>query len=111
MPRIQSLSFRQAANAPVTSEHFIVLVTIEHAVLVEPIRLSSDPTQRLSTDPLIYGTVSNGLEYQFALMGVSLPDREHGVPPRAGLVFENVTADIAEQLRSTSVPATITMQQ
>jgi hypothetical protein len=107
MPRTLSLTLRTAVNAEHTGEVPVVLVTITHEALAEPIRLSSDPTVRLGAEPLRYGTVHNGHEYEFVLMSAVLPDDSEGRPPSVTLVFENVVADMAAIARAVSTPATV----
>jgi hypothetical protein len=110
MPRTLSLNFRTAANAQETEEVPIVLVSIQHASLEAPIRLSSDPTRRLGDDPLRYGTVADGLEYDFVLMTASLPDDREGAPGAVSLSFENVVADMAAIVRAVTSPAQVDMR-
>jgi hypothetical protein len=102
-----SLNARLAMNAAYTGDVPIVLVTINHPDLADPIRLSSDPTQRLSADPLEYGTVSNDEVYKFVLMAAILPDDREGSPLTASLAFDNVAADMAKVLRSVLSPASL----
>jgi len=109
MARVLSLNARAAFNAAQTDEVPVVLVKIEHDDLDEPVRLSSDPTERLSSDPLVYGTVSNTDEYTFVLMSAMIPDDKEGVPPSTQLVFENVAEDMAAVARSVSSPPTVSL--
>lgn len=93
-----------------TAEVPILLLTITHPDLAEPMRFSSDATQRDSDTPLVYKTVSRGDDYYFVPMQATLPDdREDGVP-EAQLRLSNVGRDLIEVLRSTSWPATVTME-
>lgn len=107
MPRILSLNARLAAYGEAPADVPVVLVTIDHEELDAPIRLSSDPTVRLSDEPLRYGTISNGEEYDFVLLSVSLPDEEEDTPPAASLVIENVAADMVALVRSVATPLTV----
>lgn len=93
-----------------TPELELLLVEITHADLAEPIYLSSDPTERLSTEPLVYGTTSNGIEYQFVLMGAVLPDDHKGTPPRTSLSFENIDSSYVELIRSFTTPAAVDLK-
>lgn len=102
-----SLNARLNANAGATDQVPIMLVTITNAGLADPVYLSSDPTQRMSADPLAYGTVSNGITYPFVIMSAILPDDQDASPPKTTLVFENVDRDMAAALRATTAPATI----
>ncbi len=51
-----SLNARTAFDAATTAEVEIAQIMIEHPALDAPVRLSTDPTERISTDPLMYGT-------------------------------------------------------
>ena len=110
MPRTLSLTVREAANADHTGEVPIVLVVIDHDDLDAPIRLSSDPTERLSIDPLRYGTVHDGEEYEFVLMSAIVPDDVEDKPASVSLSFENVVADMASIIRAVRSPPTVTLR-
>ena len=111
-----SLTARTAGETAATDEIEVALFTIEHADLPAPIRLSSDPTERLSTDPLYYGTRStwNGANritdpYLFVIASVEVPSDLEDAPAEGVLVLENVTQDISELLRSFTDRARISM--
>ena len=53
-----SLNARMANNAQASAEIPVVLIEMNHPELEKPIRLSTDNTERLSIDPLYYGTRS-----------------------------------------------------
>lgn len=95
-----SLSFRSVINGQNTDDGALCLATITHPDLAGPVRLSSDPTTRTSTDPLQYGTVSNGETYLYALWSAAFPDDQEGSPPRSRLVFDNVAQDQVTLVRS-----------
>lgn len=97
MPQL-SLSFRTAFNGESTDDEPIVLVALTPAG-GETVYLSSHPTQRFSLEPLRYGTISNGIEYEFVLMSMAWPDDQEGSPPSTSIVFENVVADMAATAR------------
>jgi hypothetical protein len=93
-----------------TGEVFVMLVTIDHAVLAEPLRFSSDPTERVSDTPLIYKTASRGDDFIFVPMEITLPDDADGAPQRAGVRVSNVGREQITLLRSVSTPASVTME-
>ncbi|MBS4019531.1 MAG: hypothetical protein KGZ68_14990 [Dechloromonas sp.] len=99
------LTVRTAMYAEHSEEVEVALVTITHADLDAPVRVSSDPTSRLSTDPLRYGTSSRGNEYDFVLMSAIVPDDRKGTPPRVALVFDNVESNFIETAQSFINPA------
>lgn len=109
MSRTVSLAMRQAMNAEETGEVPIVLLTITHDDLLQPIRLSSDPTTRFSTDPVMYGTVSRGQQYLFVPFSAVLPDDKEEAAPQARIVIDNIDREMIAILRSTSTPAAVTL--
>ncbi|KQP52997.1 hypothetical protein [Methylobacterium sp. Leaf106] len=99
MPRVVSLNARAAVNAPNTDQVPVLLVTIRHPSLTAPAYLSSDPTVRLSIEPLVYGTKHAGNDYLYVLVGAVLPDDQKDSPPKTTLTFENIDKDMAKVLR------------
>jgi hypothetical protein len=104
------LTVRASMYAEHTDEVEVALITIDHDDLDAPVRLSSDPTERLSSDPLRYGTTSNGNEFDFVLMQAVTPDDRKGTPPRVQLVMENVGFDVVEVAQSFTTPGTATIE-
>jgi len=110
MSRTISLAARAAANAEQTSEVWVFLLTITHEALATPLRLSSDPTTRLSVEPLSYGTLSREETYEYLPMSLVLPDDSQGVAPAIRLVFDNIARQAVPLLRSVSTPPTVTVE-
>lgn len=104
------LTVRRSMYAEHNEEVEVALVTITHADLVTPVRLSSDPTRRLSVDPLRYGTTSRGNTFDFVLMSAIVPDDRKGTPPRVALVLENVGFDVVDVAQSFTDPATAAIE-
>ena len=105
--RTVSLNARRAFTAATTDEIEVALILIEHPSLDAPIRLSSDPTERLSTQPLAYGTRSAWMDsdpatepFLFVLASAEIPGDQEDAPAVAAIVLENVDNDIAAMLRS-----------
>jgi hypothetical protein len=94
-----SLSFRQAFNAESTDELPVILVEVRPFGSGETYRIASEPVQRLSTDPLRYGIVHQGQEYEWVMMAAAWPDDQEGKPPATTLIFENVVDDMASVVR------------
>lgn len=109
MPRIP-LSARRIMFEQRTTEDQVLLVTISHPELAAPIRLSSDATEKLSLEPLVFGIKSNGLEYQLVLMSAILPDNRRGSPRRAALTFQDIDSTHIELVRSFINPATVDLE-
>lgn len=110
MSRTVSLTARAAINAQDTTEIPVVLLTIAHPDFADTLRISSDPTTRISTTPLLYGTVSDGNTFQFCPLSISLPDDMDERAPTARLGVENVSQVLVELVRSVTTPGTCTIQ-
>lgn len=111
-----SLNARMAHDAPASAEIEVVLLHIEHSALSAPIRLSTDNTERLSTEPLYYGTRStwrgaNPVTEPFLWIVASalLPSDQEDQPTAATITLENLDSTMIELLRSINDPATVHM--
>ncbi|MFT6444488.1 MAG: hypothetical protein ACJA1J_000725 [Sulfitobacter pontiacus] len=111
-----SLNARTAFDAPTTAEIEIALIMIEHPELDAPVRLSTDPTERLWVDPLMYGTRSTWMDsdpvnepFLFILASTDIPSDLEDAPAAANIVVENVDSDIAALLRSFTDRPTVHM--
>jgi len=105
-----SLTFRAAAYAERTGEVPVVLVTVTHESLDAPLYFSSDPTSRITTDPLVYGTVSRGNTYTYLPMSLVLPEDSLDTEPAMQLQLDNVMRTLTPLLRSISTPALVTVE-
>jgi hypothetical protein len=108
--RILSLNFREALFSQESSEVPIFLLTITHPALATPIHLSTDPTERYSTDPLMYRTRSRGIDFLFAGIDVTIPDEQDKSPPNSKLTIANVTRDIIPLARSINSPPAVKIE-
>ena len=107
--RTLSVNFRALLHAQEMGIVPIVLVKIEHEELgADPFLFSSDPTQRLNDDPLMYGTVSQGKLWYFVPFTFQLPDERDEQAPMQKLVVDNIDRTMVELLRSTSTPCKVT---
>ena len=111
-----SLNARLAHDAPASAEIEVVLLAIDHPELDAPIRLSTDNTERLSDDPLYYGTRSTwrGADpgsdpYLWVMASALLPSDLEDQPAAATVILENLDARMAQLLRSFLEPATVHM--
>lgn len=102
-----SLNARNAHLQEHSAEVEVALFCFEHPDLDAPIRLSTDPTERLSSDPLMYGTRSEWLDadpetdpYYFVVASAELPSDLDDATSTASVVLENVSRDIAGLLLS-----------
>lgn len=125
MSRLGTMS--QAAIAalfkPDSSETLITLLTIYDPINTNNviIRLADNYTQRLVTnnvgdvsgqpvtsdEDVIYGVVSNNLNYVFIPMQITLPSEEQNVAPRANIVLTDVTQYIVPIIRQINAPPRI----
>ncbi len=108
--RDTSATFRAAAFAQETGEVLVCLLTVSHASMADPIRLSSDPTVRLSTEPLTYGTVSRGDAYLYLPFQFTLPQDRDDSAPRVEIVFDNVDNALVGIFRAINDPLDILVE-
>lgn len=108
--RTLSLNFRQALFAQESGELPVFLLTITHPDLAVPIRLSSDSGERLSVEPLRYGTVSRGETFYFVGMDITLPDEQDGSPPASKMIISNVDRELIPTARSVLSPAQVKLE-
>lgn len=108
--RVLSLNFRQELFGQESGEVPILLVTITHPELAEPIYLSTDPTERFSTDPLMYRTRSREIDFLYAGIDVTLPDEQDKSPPASKLTIANVTRGLIPLARSVSTPPAVKIE-
>jgi len=111
-----SLNARLAQDATSTDEIYVALFYISHPDLEDPIRISTDNTERLSVEPLLYGTRSTWMgsnpatqPFLFVAASTLLPSDVEDAPPAGNIIIENLDNDIAKLLRSFSDLATINM--
>lgn len=108
--RVLSLNMRQALFSQETGEVPIFLLTITHAELEDPIYLTTDPTARFSDVPLVYGTMSRGVQFLYAGIDVTLPDEQDKAPPASKLTIANVTRELIPLARSVSTPPSVKIE-
>jgi len=99
MSRTISLAGRQALYSQETGEAFLLLVTIDHADLAAPIRVSSDAVN----------TTSRGDEFVSFPFSLRLPDDSDEGLPLAQIQIDNVDREIVQAVRSiTTAPTVLT---
>lgn len=78
----------------------VFLLTLTHRSLPTPIYVSSDPTVVLWEEihNIIYGTVSNGIQYLYTGFQCSLLNDEQGSIPQAQLTIPNAHRSIIESI-------------
>ena len=100
MSRSVSSTFKSASYGSHTDEAYLVLLTIDHDDMVEPLHITSDGVSTSS------GGVSF-IPYPFSL---ALPDDTERPFSQGKLVIENVSQRIIESVRSFSTALSVTMQ-
>jgi len=100
MSRTISSATRQAFNAAETGEAFLVLLTLNHADLGAPIRVTSDAVT----------TVSRGNSFVAFPFDLVLPDDQDGRSPHAKLVIDNVDRQIVQAVRNASSAPTVLIE-
>ena len=110
------MNARLAQDAEASAEIEVALFIIDHPDLNEPIRLSTDNTERLSDDPLMYGTRSSWRgsnpqtqPFLWVIASAVLPGEAEDAPATASIVLENLDSEMVELLTSFTDPATIQM--
>lgn len=110
MARAVSNETRRALYAQESDTVIAVLMTFSHPELTEPVRISTDTTERITLDPLRYGTISRGETYYFVPVSVVLPDEIPASDPRAALEIDNTDRALIEIVRSISSPPSVTLE-
>ncbi len=90
-----------------TDKTLITLFTLKSSLtsgLPTNIRIADNYTQRLSeTDSdIVYGVVSNGLEYVFLPIEINLPAEDNSSAPRCTITMHDVTQTLVPSLRELS---------
>lgn len=110
MSRQVSNAFKAALFAEAMDEDAIVLVTVRHPELEEPIRAASTPLQVLSLDEDLRGVVSRGDTYFYVEFGIVLPEDNDRTPPSIELQLAWITRETVDLLRSSIDPAGVTVE-
>lgn len=110
MARTLSLTFRNAMMAENTGAVVVALLTISHPLYLQPLRISSDPTQRITDVPLTYATISRGNTYTFVPMTLVLPDDIDERAPTARLIVDNISRELITAIRSFTSPPKCSME-
>ncbi len=90
MSRNPTLNTRTALNASGTGEVFLILLTLSHPQLAEPIRVTSDAVPTVSREQVFS-------PFPFDL---TLPDDAEGTAPAARLSIDNIDRRVVMAVRS-----------
>lgn len=110
MSRSLSSAFRKALYDQETGEVLVCLLTISHDDLAGPIYISTDPTQKITSDPLLYGTISNGVTFDYIPVDVVFPQDINDAAPVATLEIDNTDLGLITEIRSIIGPATVKIE-
>lgn len=111
MSRSTSALFRRAAYRPQTGEVVAMLLTLTHADLAAPIRVSTDNAATFTVDGVtVRGTISNGENYTYLPMGFQLPDDSEESISEARIQMDNIDRAILASIRSISSAPSVTIQ-
>ncbi|MEZ0226531.1 MAG: DUF1833 family protein [Alphaproteobacteria bacterium] len=92
MSRDLSTGAIQSLNAAETEDAFLILLTLSHADMAEPLRVVNGGAE----------IVSRGNAYAAYPFELSLPDDDAGQSPEARLVIDNIDRQIVRAVRSLS---------
>lgn len=111
-PRSLSATAIQATHAEETDNGVIILLTIDHEDLPEPILISSDATERIEEldREIVYGTVSRGDSYVFYEFEMVLPSDEEDGIPNTTLSIANVDQKITDTIRELTSPPVVLLE-
>lgn len=100
MSRNTSDELQRAVNAQETDEVFLVLLTINHATMDQPLRVVNNWVN----------ITSRGNEYLATAFQLVLPQERDNEPPQAQLSIDNVDREIVRIIRSLDSPPSVTAE-
>lgn len=116
MSRLTSMSANaiRAVFSPDSDSDLIVLVTIYDPVTPTTVlaRICDGYTQRISetADEVVYGVVSNGENFTFLPVQITLPSEEEAQAPRCSLTINDVTRYLTPIIRSLQGPPRVKLE-
>lgn len=111
MPRSISNALKRAIFAPEVNETFVILLTIDHPDLSEPLRISSDNKEEFFIDDVkTRGIVSNGNYFIYYPMVISLPNSGEEIISSFTIQIDNVNQEVMRTIRQLNTPPTATLQ-
>lgn len=109
MSRSVSSTLTEQIFAQDMDEVVITLIEITHDDLSEPIYVSSDPTETLSTG--VKGTISNSIEYAQIPFQLTLQEQTDNLLARAKLSIDNINREIMLAIRqANNSPPNVTIK-
>ena len=116
MSRLTSMSPNalKAVFSPDADDDLIILLTVYNPLNESEVlfRLSDGFTKRISEteSEVIYGVTSNGFDYTFIPMQISLPSEDEAQAPRCSIVMHDVTRYLTPVIRSITAPPRIKLE-
>lgn len=116
MSRLTSMSPNalRAIFSPDADDDLIILLTIYNPANESEVlyRLADGYTKRLSetADEVMYGITSNGFDYTFLPMQISLPSEDEAQAPKCSIVMYDVTRHLTPIIRSITAPPRIKLE-
>lgn len=116
MSRLTSMSPNalKAVFSPDADDDLIILLTIYDPLNESQVmaRLADGFTKRISetADEVFYGVTSNGLDYTFLPMEISLPSEDEAQAPRCSIVMHDVTRHLTPVIRTITAPPRIKLE-
>lgn len=97
-----------AIYAEETGEAMALLLTLDHATLESPVRVTDATTETLADGAR--GLVSRGYAFQWYPFELELPRDEQGKPLTAKLRIDNVGRRLVQHLRPVTSPPAVTIE-
>lgn len=104
----------KAVFSPDSDDDLIILLTIYNPLNENEVifRLADGFTKRISENDseVIYGVTSNGFDYTFIPMEISLPSEDEAQAPRCSIVMHDVTRYLTPVIRTITAPPKIKLE-
>ncbi len=104
----------KAVFSPDSDDDLIILLTVYDPLNESNTiaRLADGFTKRISEteSEVIYGVISNGLDYTFLPMQISLPSEDEAQAPRCSIVMHDVTRYLTPIIRTITSPPRIKLE-
>lgn len=116
MSRLTSMSPNalKAVFSPDADDDLIILLTIYNPLNESEViaRLADGFTKRISEteSEVLYGVTSNGFDYTFLPMEISLPSEDEAQAPRCSIVMHDVTRHLTPIIRTITAPPRIKLE-
>lgn len=104
----------KAVFSPDADDDLIILLTIYNPLNESEViaRLADGFTKRISEteSEVLYGVTSNGFDYTFLPMEISLPSEDEAQAPRCSIVMHDVTRHLTPIIRTITAPPRIKLE-